>query len=81
MTDLNSTLRDEFLIVTAYSKCYQASTNHCKMDTKHCVLTVLQSPEPQLAYYGNAKHEQRMGMRKLSKATRNVTDQSQQMAL
>lgn len=40
LTDLNSTLRDEFLIVTAYPKCYRASINYRKMDTKHCVLTV-----------------------------------------
>lgn len=83
LTGLNSTPRHEFLILNAYPKCYQASSNYHKMNTNHCVLQYLQSSESQQAYYGNAKYEQRMGphLKRPSKASRNVTDQIQQMEL
>lgn len=73
LTDLNSALRDELLIVNAHPKCYQASINNVKRILT-TVCQYLQSPDPQLAYYGNAKYAQTGPLRKPSKAPTNVTD-------
>lgn len=76
LTDLNSALRDELLIVSAHPKCSQASIDTVKQMLTTVCSRYLQSPDPQLAYDGNAKYEQTMGphLRKPSKAPRNETD-------
>lgn len=82
LTDLNSALRDELLIVNAHPKCYQASIHTVERILTTVCSQYLQSPDPQLAYYGNAKYVQ-MGphLRKPSRAPTNVTDWIQQTEL
>lgn len=82
LTDLNSALRDELLIVNAHPKCYQASINTVERILTTVCSQCLPSPDPQLAYYGNEKYVQ-MGphLRKPSRAPTNVTDRIQQTEL
>lgn len=82
LTDLNSALKDELLIVNAHPKCYQASINTVERILTTVCSQCLPSPDPQLAYYGHEKYVQ-MGphLRKPSRAPTNVTDRIQQTEL
>lgn len=83
LTDLNSTPRDEFLIVNAYPNVIKPAAITIKWILTTMCSQYLQSSESQQAYHGNAQYEQRMGphLRRPSKASRNVIDHIQQMEL